>query len=354
MCWLAVAASRQGATSLRVRDLDAGAAPAWDRYVDAHADGSFFHLSAWRGIFEEALGHRTHYLYAERDGAICGVLPLVHVKSLLFGNNLSSLPFSAHAGPLAADAESLDALYAAASERAQSLGVGSLEYRLTAASGRARVTKDLYANFTKPILADADANMQAIRSKQRNVIRKGIKNGLTGHRATVDRFYGVYAESVRNLGTPVFPRRLFHAIASTFGDAIEITSAELDGEPVSAAMNFYYRNTVCPYYWGGRHAARNLNGNDFLAFEIMTRAAERGCTLFDFGRSKRDTGPYQWKLNLGFDAAPLFYEYELVRDKEMPDINPLNPKYRLFIESWKRLPLPVAGLIGPWLSRNLG
>ena len=339
---------------LRVRDLDVAATTAWDRYVDAHADGTFFHLSSWRQIFEQALGHRTHYLCAEQDGEICGVLPLVHIKSLLFGNNLSSLPFSAHAGPLASSGEALTALYTAASERAQSLAVGALEYRLPAASGLPRVTKDLYANFTKTIHADSEANMQAIRSKQRNVIRKGIKNGLTGHRSTVERFYAVYAESVRNLGTPVFPRRLFDAIAAAFGDAIEITSAELNGEPVSAAMNFYYRNTVCPYYWGGRHAARNLNGNDFLAWQIMERAAERGCTLFDFGRSKRDTGPYQWKTNLGFDASPLYYEYELIRDSEMPDINPLNPKYRLFIESWKRLPLPVAGLIGPWLSRNLG
>jgi len=339
---------------LRVRDLDAASSGAWDQFVDGHANGTFFHLSGWRRIFEEALGHRTHYLIAEQDGTVCGVLPLVHIKSLLFGNNLSSLPFSAHAGPLAGDAEALAALHAAASQRAQQLQVGALEYRLPTASGLARVTKDLYANFTKAILADAEANMQAIRSKQRNVIRKGIKNGLTGHRSTVERFYGVYAESVRNLGTPVFPRRLFDAIAATFGDAIEITSAELDGEPVSAAMNFYYRHTVCPYYWGGRHSARNLNGNDFLAWEIMNRAMERGCTVFDFGRSKRDTGPYQWKLNLGFDASPLFYEYELIRDREMPDINPLNPKYRMFIETWKRLPLPVAGLIGPWLSRNLG
>lgn len=339
---------------MRVRDLEPSASTAWDRYVDAHAEGTFFHLSSWRQIFEQALGHRTHYLCAEQDGEICGVLPLVHIKSLLFGNNLSSLPFSAHAGPLASNGEALTALYAAASERAQSLAVGALEYRLPAASGLPRVTKDLYANFTKTIHADSEANMQAIRSKQRNVIRKGIKNGLTGHRSTVERFYAVYAESVRNLGTPVFPRRLFDAIAAAFGDAIEITSAELNGEPVSAAMNFYYRNTVCPYYWGGRHAARNLNGNDFLAWQIMERAAERGCTLFDFGRSKRDTGPYQWKTNLGFDASPLYYEYELIRDSEMPDINPLNPKYRLFIESWKRLPLPVAGLIGPWLSRNLG
>lgn len=339
---------------MRVRDLDDGAAAAWDRFVDSHAAGTFFHLSGWRRVLESALGHRAHYLFVEQDGEICAVLPLVHTKSLLFGNNLSSLAFSAHAGPLANDAEAVTLLYEAASARAHQLAVGAVEYRLPAPSGLPRVTKSLYENFTKTIHADAEANMQAIRSKQRNVIRKGIKNGLQGSPGSVERFYGVYAESVRNLGTPVFPRALFDAIVAQFGDAIEVLIAELDGQPISAAMNFYYRGRVCPYYWGGTYAARGLNGNDFLAWEIMGRAAARGCTVFDFGRSKRDTGPYQWKLNLGFEPAPLFYEYELVRDKHMPDINPLNPKYRLFIDCWKRLPLPIAGILGPLLSRSLG
>ena len=339
---------------MRVREFDDSLAAAWDAFVMAHPAGTFFHLSGWRRVLQDALGHRTHYLVAEQDGMLCGVLPLVHTKSLLFGNNLSSLAFSAHAGPLASAPEALAQLYAAASRRAQELAVGAIEYRLPASSGLPRVTKHLYETFSKPIHADADANMQAIRSKQRNVIRKGIKNGLRGRLGDLPTFYAVYAESVRNLGTPVFPRALFDAIAATFGDAVELVIAELQGRPISAAMNFYFREQVCPYYWGGTYAARGLNGNDFLAWEIFARAAARGCTVFDFGRSKRDTGPYQWKLNLGFEPTPLFYEYELVAASTMPDINPMNPKYRLFIDCWKRLPLPVAGVIGPWLSRSLG
>lgn len=339
---------------MRVRELDDNSTAAWDAFVMAHPAATFFHLSGWRRVLHNALGHRTHFMVAEQDGAICGVLPLVHTKSLLFGNNLSSMAFSAHAGPLTSTPDADIQLYAAASQRAHELGVGAIEYRLLAPSGMPRVTKHLYETFSKPIHADTEANMQAIRSKQRNVIRKGIKNGLLGRLGELASFYAVYAESVRNLGTPVFPRALFETIADTFGDAVEVVIAELDGQPISAAMNFYFREQVCPYYWGGTHAARGLNGNDFLAWEIIGRASDRGCTVFDFGRSKRDTGPYQWKLNLGFEPSPLFYEYELVGASAMPDINPLNPKYRLFIDCWKRLPLPVASVIGPWLSRSLG
>lgn len=341
-------------TSVQVRDCNAGDGAAWDAYVAAHVRASFFHQFGWREVFERALRHRCHYLLAERDGAVCGVLPLVHVKSLLFGSSLSSLAFCSEAGPLADDEETLIALEAAALERARGLGVGSLEYRLREASGRERPTKHLYHTFSKTILASEEANMQAIRSKQRNIIRKGIKNGLEFRATSLERFYPVYAESVRNLGTPVFPRALFEAIHAAFPDSTEFVEASLEGVAVSGAMNFYHRDSVCPYYWGGTFAARDLKGNDFLAWSILCRAAERGCTLFDFGRSKQGTGAWQWKENLGFEGAPLYYEYELVRDREVPEKNPLNPKYRLFVEGWKHLPLPVSNALGPWLARSLG
>jgi FemAB-related protein (PEP-CTERM system-associated) len=349
-----VATPVSGENYLRILDCRDTDAVRWDAFVDSRAEASMFHLFGWRTVISEALGHRTHYLLAERDGAVCGVLPLVHIKSLLFGNTLSSLAFCAHAGPLAADEEARSALEQAASARAHELGVGALEYRLLAPTVSGRATKLLYETFDKPIEPDPDANMEAIRSKQRNIIRKGIKNGLTCREDSVQRFYSVYSESVRNLGTPVFPRQLFASIQRVFPNAVEILTAELNGQAISSAMNFYFRDRVCPYYWGGTSAARDLKGNDFLAWSIMCRAAERGSRLFDFGRSKQGTGAYQWKENLGFVAHPLYYEYELIRDRDIPNINPLNPKYRFFIEAWKRLPLPVAELAGPWLARSLG
>lgn len=339
---------------MRIVECDGQREASWNAYVDTRPDAAFFHRYGWRRVFERALRHPTYYLAAEVDGSVAGVLPLVHVKSLLFGNLLSSLAFTSNAGPLAEDVHARQALEGAASTLAKRLGVDALEYRLTSPGNSGRVTKDLYETFSKTILPDDNANMQAIRSKQRNIIRKGIKNGLEFAENSIDGFYSTYAESVRNLGTPVFPRALFSAIHEEFPDSTEFVAATLHGRVVSAAMNFYFRESVCPYFWGGTREARDLKGNDFLAWSIMCRAAARGCNEFDFGRSKQGTGAYQWKENLGFEARPLYYEYELVRATQMPDINPLNPKYRLFVEAWKKLPLPLAGLLGPWLSRNLG
>ena len=106
-------------------------------------------------------------------------------------------------------------------------------------------------------------------------------------------------------------------------------------------------------YGGGIASARGLAANDFMYWEVMRRAVERGCRVFDFGRSKVDTGSYRFKKHWGFEPTPLSYEYHLVKASEMPDLNPNNPKYRFFINAWKRLPVGISRAIGPWLARGL-
>ena len=124
--------------------------------------------------------------------------------------------------------------------------------------------------------------------------------------------------------------------------------------PIAAVMNFYDRDQVPPYYGGGTFAARQRAGNDFMYWELMRRSCERGIKVFDYGRSKEGTGSFSFKKNWGFEPQPLHYEYHFVRAKALPDLSPMNPKYRLFIEAWKRMPLPLTKLIGPHIVRNLG
>jgi FemAB-related protein (PEP-CTERM system-associated) len=119
-------------------------------------------------------------------------------------------------------------------------------------------------------------------------------------------------------------------------------------------LNFYFRDEVLPYYGGGTIIARARAGNDFMYWEVMRRAADRGFRLFDFGRSKIGTGAYAFKHNWGFAPEKLHYRFKLAEGASIPDHNPLNPKFRLFIAAWKRLPLPVANLIGPSIVRGLG
>jgi FemAB-related protein (PEP-CTERM system-associated) len=342
--------------AVTIRSLDDAGAAAWDAFVLSHPDGTFFHRAAWATIIAKAFGHRTLYAYAEQDGAITGVLPLAQVKTLLFGNTLISVPFCVYGGPLAANPETAAALSEHAASLLKQTGASAVEFRHRGeADSDWQERPGLYVTFRKAIEADHDTNLKAIPRKQRAMVRKGIQNEL---RSVANRdaglLHGIYAESVRNLGTPVFSRRYFRMLADVFGDDCDIVTV-LDGDSaIASVMNFYFRDEVLPYYGGGTSAARQRAGNDFMYWEVMRRAADRGSRLFDFGRSKLGTGAFDFKKNWGFTPEDLCYRYKLAPGASIPDINPLNPKYRLFIAGWKQLPLSVANMIGPSIVRGLG
>lgn len=338
-----------------IRRLDAANAARWEAFVAACPEATFFHRAGWQTVIERAFGHRAHFIYAESDGAISGVLPLVEIKSVLFGHSLVSLPFCVYGGIAATRDDARQALDARAQSLAAELGVGHLEYRNLSRRHSDWHCKDLYVTFRKAITADDDTNMNAIPRKQRAMVRKGIKAGLVGEiDQDIERFYIAYATSVRNLGTPVFSRRYFELLRKTFGEDCEVLSILKDNQVVASVMSFYFRDEVLPYYGGGTLAARAVAGNDFMYWDLMRRAAARGCRVFDFGRSKRETGAFDFKKNWGFEPQPLYYETQLHRAAAVPDHNPLNPKYQRFIKVWQRLPLPVANRLGPLIVRNLG
>jgi FemAB-related protein (PEP-CTERM system-associated) len=328
----------------------------WDAFVTATPAATFCHRAGWQRVVERAFGHKTHFAYAERAGVITGVLPLTEIRSRLFGHSLVSNAFQVYGGPAAVDEASRDALTRFATDLLAETGADHLEFRsVTPQTPGFLVKEGLYVTFRRAISADHEKNLTAIPRKQRAVVRKGIANELktrAGHDwRTLHR---VYAESVRNLGTPVFSKRYFALLCEEFGEDADILIVEDQGQPIAAVLSFYFRDEVLPYYGGGTPAARSRGGNDVMYWEVMRRAADRGCRIFDFGRSKEGTGAYSFKKNWGFEPTPLNYEFKLKTGDTIPDVNPLNPKYRLMIETWKRLPLPIANLLGPPIVRNLG
>lgn len=342
-------------SAIKIKKLDEKSYSRWDNFVESCEEATFFHKAGWKQVVERAFGHKMHYLYAEKAGRIEGVLPLGHIKSWLFGNALISAPFCVYGGVAAISEGARKALEEAARDLARTLGVGYLEWRNRRRGYSDRPRKELYVTFRKALDPDPDNNLQALPRKQRAMVRKGIKAGLISRiDADIERFYSMYAESVRNLGTPVFSKHYFSILKETFGDQCEVLTIEHGGRPISSVMSFYFRDEVLPYYGGGTEQARELKGNDFMYWEVMRRASERGVRVFDYGRSKRETGSYRFKKHWGFEPEPLYYEYDLIKAKNVPDINPLNPKYRLFIALWQKLPLPVSQLIGPYIARNLG
>ncbi len=349
-------AASESTGSIAVKELEVGEEARWDAFVDRCPEATFFHLSAWRNVLQSVFGHKTRYLYADRGGSIVGVLPLAEVKSWLFGHSLQSLPFCVYGGTAVTHIDATLALHTAAREGAKQVGAEHLELRNRESKEPGWPRQELYVTFRKAILPDAEANMLAIPRKQRAMVRKGIKSGLVAViDDSVDRFFALYSENVHRHGTPALPKRYFEFLQQAFGKDCEIlTVADSQGRAISSVLSFYFRDEVMPYYAGDHERARDVAGNDFKYWELMRRACEKGYRVFDYGRSKRGTGSFDFKRNWGFEATPLSYEYALLRRERIPENNPLNPKYRAFIAIWRRLPIGLANAIGPFIVRNLG
>lgn len=327
----------------------------WDAFVANHPNGSVFHLAAWAGVMTQAYRHTPHFVLAARDGRVEGILPLVEIKSRLFGHALISNAFCVAGGPLAADEETRVALLKEAERIGRSIGVAYVELRDTAGGAGWTAKDDLYFGFEREMDADEAKNLLQIPRKQRAVVRKAIDGPF---RVTTDKdldtFFALFSRTVRDHGTPVFPKRFFRAILEALPENADILTVWQDDKPLSSVLSYYFRDRVYPYYTGSDIAARNVGTNDLMYWKLMRHAVERGCRVFDFGRSKVGTGPFSFKKNWGFEPRAIAHQYLLLKRDTLPNVNPTNPCYAKLIDVWRRLPLPVANFISPFISRNLG
>lgn len=327
----------------------------WDDFVIAHPDSTCFHLHGWKRVIEEALGYETHYLIARRDGQIAGVLPIASVASRLFSRSVTSLPFCSYGGPISSDPAVTAALHREALRITERFGANHLEYRSLKEIDPAWPTQPLYSTFRAP-LSPAITDHKTIPYKRRSIVRKAIKLGLTAQRdRDPDTFFELYAENSHAHGSPALPRRYFRILLDALGDAVDILQVrDAAGRPISAVMSFFLRNEIHAGFAGETRSARDLAANDFKYWSLMCDAAARGCTTFDFGRSKADTGSFEFKRWWGFDPTPLYYQFPYLKSGVVPQNNPSNPRYALAIRTWTRLPRFVVDRLGPAIIHGLG
>lgn len=353
----AAVVNAQTLLNVRAADLaDPGERTRIDAYVADHPDGRLFHRPQWSLAAERGSGQRAHYLVAEDgQGRLAGVLPLTEVRSPLFGNALVSAGFGTGGGIAGRGGA---ALAAAAWALAERLGCTSVELRGGPVPEGWSEATGTYANFDRALPGDAEALLRSLPRRQRAEVRRALgfdlQTSAGNDRRHRDAHFRVYSESVRNLGTPVFPRRLFEAALDAFGDDADIVMVWKDGEPLATMLTFYFKGVCQPYWGGGTLAARQWRGNDLVYYETMRRAIDRGCTRADFGRSKIGTGPWSRKRIWGFDERPLTYAVRTADGAPPRQVNPLSPKYRLKIAAWQRLPLWLANRVGPHIARGLG
>lgn len=341
--------------SIEIRQATEVDSSEWEALVAQSPESTFFHRIGWRRLLCAELGADDCYLSAVRAGRTVGVLPLVRVRSRLFGDSLTSLPFCSYAGPLALEAEVESALVEEAVRLGTRLGVDRVELRGSRPFRQSAPRQGLYFTFRGPIPAELES-MKGIPQKRRNVVRRAVSMGLDAQTGgDPDRFYELYAENARAHGTPALGRRFFRALVAAFPQDCDILFVvDSAGRDLSAILSFYHAGEVLAYFAGEVAAARETNANDFKYWSLMKHAAARGCTRFDFGRSKAGTGSFQFKRLWGFEPHQLHYEFPYLPSGAIPENNPMNPRFRAAIAVWQRLPRFVVDRLGPMLVTGLG
>jgi FemAB-related protein (PEP-CTERM system-associated) len=329
----------------------------WDRYVAVKQTATGYHLAAWRHVVARAFSHQTFYLMAnEISGEVRGILPLVYLNSPLFGRFLVSLPYFNYGGLVADTAEAADALLTEAAACARSLGADHIELRHVAGLHLDWPKKEHKVSMRMDLPQRYEDLMKAFSTKLRSQVRRGEKEGMTaevGGLNLLDDFYHVFARNMRDLGTPVYGKQFFAEVLREFPRDVRICAVKFKGQTVASGLVYGYRNMLeIPWASSDKRYGR-FAPNMMLYGTALRYACEQGYRVFDFGRSSRYSGTYRFKEQWGAKPVQLEWHYWLRSGHELPEVNPQNPKYRLAIELWKRLPIPVTTLIGPQISRYL-
>ena len=350
-------AQKKTERAFRVEALQGADFSAWDAYVSATDKCTLYHNSVLPKMIKQLFGHHYHcFLAWDESGKVIGVLPLIHMKSVLFGNYMVSMPYFNYGGAVAINEEVEQALMSCAIERGKSLNVTHIEFRDAHERDTSLPVRLDKVAMLLDLPEEPDILWQAIGAKRRSQIKRPIREGvevLTGKGELLDQFYDVFARNMRDLGTPVYSKRFFQEIINRVSDNAHIVVVRHDDKPVAAAFLLGYRGQMEIPWASTLREVNKIGVNMFLYWEVLKYSIEQGFKTFDFGRSSVDSGTFRFKKQWGAKPKQLYWYYWMRDGGELPQLNPNNPKYQLVIKLWQKLPLALTKLLGPMIVKNL-
>jgi len=351
------AAEPASAPALEVRAAQPADAPARDAFVRAHAHGTIFHLAGWSRAVARVFGHEPLDLLAWRGSELAGVLPLMRCERPLLGRHLVSMPYAVYGGPLGSSREAEVALVARASELARACGAGRMELRCAQDPGLELAPSSLYAAFVHPLPPRSADVMARMPKRARAEVRKAVERhglSLSEGRWYLPDLEKLFLSSKQALGSPGLPRAWFESLLEEFGQDVLVHAVHKDQRVIAATMSFVFRDTLLFYYIGTTpEANREFSATNLLSTRLQELAVERGLKWFDLGRSRVDSGPYQFKLHQGFEPRVLPYRYLLVKSRSLPSFNPSNPRTEGLRKLWAALPPALARALSGRMMRYL-
>ena len=338
-------------------DIFKGAEDEWDGYVCSHPHSTNYHRFSWKKVIEKSFGHKTLYISArDEEKRIRGVLPLVHMKSALFGNFLVSVPFFNYGGVLSDDEKAEEAIRHKTGQILGEIGADYVEFRQLQRPEGDLPSKEHKVTMVLELQRDADLQWKTFDSKLRNQIRKAMKSGLEikiGGNELLEGFYDVFSRNMRDLGTPVYSKSFFKNVIAIFPNSTKIFSVFSRGEVVASGIATWFKDTLELPWASSNRDYRSLCPNNLLYWEVIRYAIEHGFRKFDFGRSTPDEGTYKFKEQWGARPVQLYWQYLMRDGGTLPELNPKNPKYRRAIDIWKKLPVRLTRILGPGIVKYI-
>ncbi len=329
---------------------------AWDEFANRHAGARAPHLSGWKAVIEKSFGHPCYYLAARDHDRLCGILPLTHLRSKLFGSFLISMPYLNYGGIVAEDEAARQALLDHACKLGKQRGAAHVELRHVAAQVANLPTKQHKVSMLLDLPGQPEELWDQFKAKLRSQIRKPQKENLTvrfGREDELENFYRVFAINMRDLGTPVYSRNFFANILAAFPQQAHICTIYRQHEPLASGFLFGFRE-VLEIPWASSLREYNaLAPNMLLYWSVLEFAIRQGYRQFDFGRCTLNEGTYKFKEQWGAKPLALHWQYWLPNGGALPEISPHNPKYQFMIRTWQRLPVGLTRLLGPAIVKNI-
>lgn len=341
--------------SLSIQKLSQDFECKWNEYALKNG-ASIYHDTRWIHLIKKVFGHNSHHLIALEDGVVVGILPLVQLKSLLFGNFMVSMPYFNYGGVIADNDSVMLSLLKSANELSNNLACSHIEMRFDEEQKLELQVRTDKVTMLLDLPEDSDELWQAIGSKRRAQVKRPIREGvefLSGGAELLDDFYYVFSNNMRDLGTPVYGKCFFKEILRTFCDNSFISIVRLNGKPVGAGFLLGHQGRLEIPWASTLRKYNRLGINMYMYWNILKLAIENNYTIFDFGRSSKDAGTLKFKKQWGAVEEQLFWYYDLAKNQSIPHLNPKNAKYGAAINIWKKLPLRLTNFIGPFIVKNL-
>lgn len=329
----------------------------WDMYVANHPAGSFAHTMAFRNAQDHVYGHNRNYIAAfDERRQITGVLPLIQLNSRLFGNFIVSVPYLNYGGLLANDRVTARQLLDCAEKWRSQVGAKHVELRHASDIEMGLPQRKDKVTFWLPLPDSEQQLWKQFSSKLRAQIRRAEREGPRiefGGLHLLDEFYQVFARNMRDLGTPVYGKSFFKSLLEAYPEKAHLVIARIDGRAVGAAFLLGFKDRM-EIPWASTLKKYNSTGVNMLMYwAILKHAIALQYQVFDFGRCTEDSGTYRFKKQWGATPVPLYWDYCLGSESSLPGLNPDNPKFRLLISIWKKMPVLLTKLIGPMVVRSL-